>query len=106
MNGDLDGLIMTEGIALALQNLTWNGGRGFNKAPTAPVYDTMGARSGTYTRERGLTFAIIPKSGHMVSSNRPCRVKLYISLTLFISQDSWRHSFTGSSGPQNSGWSE
>lgn len=56
---------MTNQTALALQDMTWGGTRGFSKPPTKPLYDIEGIESGAFTEERGLTFAQIYDSGHM-----------------------------------------
>lgn len=71
-NGDLDGLIMTDGTALALQNLTWNGARGFSTPPSAnKLIDTKGQVSGGYVTERGLTFSTVALSGHETPEYTP-----------------------------------
>lgn len=70
-NGDLDGLIITEGIQLSLQNLTWNGAQGFSKPPTTPLIGTTGEHEGFFATERGLTFASVTRSGHQIPQDRP-----------------------------------
>lgn len=70
-NGRLDGLILTNGTALALQNLTWSGVQGFEKSPAEKEIVTDGTKAGNYVTERNLTFAIIDKSGHMVPEDTP-----------------------------------
>lgn len=37
-NGDLDMIIITNGTLLAIQNMTWNGKRGFEKEPSEEIY--------------------------------------------------------------------
>ena len=70
-NGDLDGLIMTNGTALALQNLFWNGDQGFKTPPTNSLIGTDGKESGSWVTERGLTFAVHTTAGHMVPEYDP-----------------------------------
>lgn len=60
-NGQLDGLIITNGSLLGMQNMTWNGKQGFSRAPTTPLIGTTGKHEGTYVTERGLTFAIVDR---------------------------------------------
>ncbi|PWN38481.1 alpha/beta-hydrolase, partial [Meira miltonrushii] len=66
MNGDLDGLLITNGTSLALQNLTWNNAQGFSKPPVTPLYDLEGNQKAVSTHERGLSYATVPGAGHMV----------------------------------------
>lgn len=71
-NGDLDALVMTDGVALSLQNTTWNGKRGFSSPPSANKFiDSKGQVSGGYVTERGLSFAVIEKSGHELPRYTP-----------------------------------
>jgi carboxypeptidase D len=69
MNGNLDGLLITNGTSLALQNLTWNNAQGFSKAPLTPLYDLEGNQKAISITERGLSYAVVPQAGHMVSFN-------------------------------------
>lgn len=70
-NGQLDGLILTNGTALGLQNLTWANAQGFAHPPTKALIGTDGKKHGTYVNERGLLFAIIDDSGHMTPTDSP-----------------------------------
>lgn len=70
-NGQLDGLLITNGTALGLQDLTWNGKQGFSQAPTKALLGLDGKKHGTYTSERGLLFAIVDDSGHMIPEDSP-----------------------------------
>lgn len=66
-NGDLDGLIMTNGTALGLQNLTFGGQRGFSRPPSSnKLIDVKGDWSGGYVTERGLTFTNIFQATHQL----------------------------------------
>lgn len=72
MQGQLDALIITNGTSISLQNLTWNGAQGFSQSPfTQKLIDTDGQQSGTFTAERGLQYAIVDKSGHMIPGDTP-----------------------------------
>ncbi|PWN32961.1 alpha/beta-hydrolase [Meira miltonrushii] len=71
LNGNLDALIITNGTALGLQNLTWNNGTGFSKPPLTPLYDLEGYQAGSFVEERGLTFAQVYESGHMIPYDQP-----------------------------------
>ncbi|UZJ56140.1 hypothetical protein CBS101457_005460 [Exobasidium rhododendri] len=67
MQGQEDSLIITNGTSISLQNLTWHGTQGFSEPPTQALIDVDGKATGTYVTERGLTYAIVNNSGHMVS---------------------------------------
>lgn len=62
---------MTDTTALAFQNLTWAGGLGFKKPPVKPLYDIEGKQTGSFTEERGLTFAQIFDSGQVLGQDQP-----------------------------------
>lgn len=65
-HGLLDGLLLANGTALSLQNLTWHNQQGFTQAPTKPLIGVDGKRHGGYTNERGLLFAMVDDAGHMI----------------------------------------
>ncbi|PWN32962.1 alpha/beta-hydrolase, partial [Meira miltonrushii] len=71
ISGNLDARVMTNMTALALQNMTWAGSTGFSKAPGTPLYDIDGKEAGAFVEERGLIFAEIFESGHMVPKDNP-----------------------------------
>lgn len=72
MAGTLDGLVFSEGVKLALQNLTFGGVQGFNQAPHVPLYDLDGKQKAIGTNaERGLRLAIVSDSGHMIPKDQP-----------------------------------
>ncbi|KAK6859458.1 hypothetical protein PG995_003094 [Apiospora arundinis] len=82
VHGALDMVLIANGTMLAVQNMTWNGTRGFDKRPELPLYvpyhspgdrgTTAGAGVyGTAHTERGLTVALVAFSGHMVPANQP-----------------------------------
>lgn len=69
MSGMLDGLVLTAGTELALQNLTWHKAQGFNLPPVLRLCDMEGNVRGYSTDgERGLRLMVVPNAGHMVSS--------------------------------------
>lgn len=68
VNGMLDGLVLSTGTELALQNLTWGGLQGFNLPPLIPLCDMEGDKRAFATdKERNLRLVIVPNAGHMVS---------------------------------------
>ncbi|KAI9640380.1 hypothetical protein NHQ30_011125 [Ciborinia camelliae] len=98
-HGLLDFLLFANGSLITIQNMTWNGLQGFQKAPSMaqnlyvpyhqsldtiisivnsatpgvpPQYDTAGAGfQGTWHTERGLTFSTVPLAGHMIPQYTP-----------------------------------
>ncbi|KAK7756509.1 hypothetical protein SLS62_001343 [Diatrype stigma] len=83
VHGALDMVLLANGSMLAIQNMTWGGQRGFQQRPADPLfvpYHPAGASQGsaagagvfgTTHSERGLTWAFVSLSGHMVPSNQP-----------------------------------
>lgn len=82
VHGALDMVLLANGTMLAVQNMTWNGTRGFEKRPELPLFvpyhspGGMGTMAGagvygTAHTERGLTVALVAFSGHMVPANQP-----------------------------------
>lgn len=91
-HGNLDFLLFTEGSLVTIQNMTWNGKQGFQKAPTDDFYVpyhpqlrellfgttdkpfTQNAGAGylgkTHT-ERGLTFVTVDLAGHEIPQYTP-----------------------------------
>lgn len=51
--------------------MTWNNATGFSKPPLTPLHDIEGHQAGAFVEERGLTFAQIYESGHMVPYDQP-----------------------------------
>lgn len=69
-NGLLDGLVLSQGVELALQNLTWGGKQGFDHPPSGkvPLCDMEGNKRAFATEnERKLRLVMVPDAGHMVS---------------------------------------
>lgn len=65
-HGFYDGLLLQNGTAIALQNLTWSGARGFKHAPTKVMLDQNGNRAGTFTTGRNLSFVVAERAGHTI----------------------------------------
>ncbi|KAF8477756.1 Alpha/Beta hydrolase protein [Russula ochroleuca] len=72
VTGLADFIIQSEGTRIAIQNMTWGGSQGFQKAPLPDsfILDGVGA-AGTVQSERGLTFYELPLTGHMVPQFNP-----------------------------------
>lgn len=81
-HGLLDMVLIANGTLLQIQNTTWGGLQGFQEAPSAnlvvPAHgdysDAALAASGimgTTHTERGLTYATVKLSGHMVPQYQP-----------------------------------
>lgn len=69
-HGTWDYVLIANGSALAIQNMTWGGKMGFQKAPHTPIrFD--GKVHGTFHEERGLTFALVDRAGHMIPQFKP-----------------------------------
>ncbi|WFD42919.1 carboxypeptidase D [Malassezia psittaci] len=69
-HGTYDYVLIANGSALAIQNMTWNGKMGFEKKPSTPIkFD--GKTHGVMGEERGLTFALVDGSGHMIPQFKP-----------------------------------
>ncbi len=82
VHGALDMVLIANGTMLAIQNMTWNGKLGFQERPSAPLFvpyhtdPSLGSAAGsgvfgTAHTERGLTWAFVTLSGHMVPANQP-----------------------------------
>lgn len=69
-HGEVDAVLIANGSALAIQNTTWNGKQGFQNPPKQQLI-VEGKRAGVVQSERGLTFARIDGSGHMIPQDKP-----------------------------------
>lgn len=65
-----DFVLLANGSALAIQNMTWGGARGFQYRPSGTLR-VGGEDAGTYHSERGLTFITVLDSGHMIPEDKP-----------------------------------
>jgi carboxypeptidase D len=72
VHGLADYVLIAEGARIALQNMTWGGKQGFQKAITTDsfVIDGIGAY-GNVQSERNLTYYEVSLSGHMVPQFAP-----------------------------------
>ncbi|KAL1902840.1 hypothetical protein Sste5346_000751 [Sporothrix stenoceras] len=81
-HGSLDYVLIANGTLLTIQNMTWGGELGFQSPPTEPMFvpfhDDISLSSvagsgvmGTVHSERGLTYAGVALSGHMVPEYAP-----------------------------------
>ncbi|WFD18852.1 carboxypeptidase D [Malassezia caprae] len=69
-HGTWDFVLIANGSALAIQNMTWGGKTGFQSPPRAPIrFDDR--VHGTIHEERGLTFALVDRAGHMIPQFKP-----------------------------------
>ncbi|KAK5173546.1 uncharacterized protein LTR77_002227 [Saxophila tyrrhenica] len=70
-NGNYDALILTNGSLLAIQNMTWGGELGFQKAPTEDFVVPGQGVMGKAHEERGLMWVESYASGHMQPQYQP-----------------------------------
>ncbi|EFX04019.1 serine carboxypeptidase [Grosmannia clavigera kw1407] len=81
-HGALDFVLIANGTLLTIQNMTWGGKLGFQSPPTEPLFvpyhdDPVEASMagsgilGTAHTERGLTYAAVDLSGHMIPQYAP-----------------------------------
>ena len=81
-HGALDMVLLANGTILTIQNMTWGGQMGFQSPPVEPLYvpfhddPVEGSLAGsgvmgTFHTERGLTYAGVALSGHMVPQYAP-----------------------------------
>lgn len=69
-HGTYDLVLIANGTALAIQNMTWAGKMGFENPPDQELR-VNGKKHGSFGIERGLTFALIDRSGHMIPEFKP-----------------------------------
>lgn len=72
-HGILDYILLHQGSALAIQNLTWAGQQGFQEAPSEQ-FMVDGKVAGMTHSERNLTFTTVERSGRGFPS---CPCALY-----------------------------
>lgn len=78
-SGANDMLLNHVGTELVLQNMTWNGARGFSRKPdrafyvdnAAPTNDEGGLQAGTWGEERGVSYHLFYGAGHSVFAKKP-----------------------------------
>ncbi|KAI9676755.1 MAG: hypothetical protein M1829_002850 [Trizodia sp. TS-e1964] len=76
-SGQYDLILNHIGTELAIQNMTWRGHQGFKRAPLTPFY-ANGIRAGTWGRERGLSYHLFERSGHMVPRDAPASAFVFV----------------------------
>lgn len=77
-------ILLANGTVLMIQNMTWNGARGFSTPPSqweelyVPYHSELNLGSiaasgvmGSWHEERGLTFSTVALSGHMIPQYQP-----------------------------------
>lgn len=69
-HGTYDYVMLANGSALAIQNMTWGGAQGFQHKPNKTLI-VDGKDAGTYHTERKLTFVTVDKSSHMIPIYKP-----------------------------------
>ena len=70
LHGMLDYVMLPNGSALAIQNMTWDGKQGFQRPPVQRVM-VDGEEAGTFQNERKLTFITVNGASHMISAYKP-----------------------------------
>lgn len=72
-HGLRDFVLIANGTLLGIQNTTWAGKQGFQTSPFATTGNLIveGTSQGSYHTERGLTYATIDASGHMIPQFAP-----------------------------------
>ncbi|WFC99600.1 carboxypeptidase D [Malassezia yamatoensis] len=69
-HGTYDFVLIANGSALAIQNMTWSGTTGFQSPPNIPIR-FEGRMHGMMGEERGLTFVLVNGAGHMIPEFKP-----------------------------------
>ncbi|KAH9824736.1 putative carboxypeptidase cpdS precursor [Melampsora americana] len=70
-HGMADYVLIAQGTRMAIQNMTWNGKQGFKKPITDDFLVKGQGTIGRWREERGLTYAEIELSGHMLPQYQP-----------------------------------
>ncbi|KAJ3175340.1 hypothetical protein HDU87_006290 [Geranomyces variabilis] len=92
-HGQLDFVLIENGTLLSIQNMTWGGMQGFQKAPVEPLLvpyhpdGPLGSLTGagvfgTAHTERGLTYSSVKLSGHMVPQYAPSAAYRHVQYLL------------------------
>jgi carboxypeptidase D len=69
-HGLSDGLLLSLGDRITIQNLTWAGAQGFQEPPTTPLV-VGGLQKGIYHTERNLTYIEVNDAGHTIPEDQP-----------------------------------
>lgn len=70
-HGMADYVLIAQGTRIAIQNMTWDGEQGFRKPITDDFLVHGQGTMGRWREERGLTYAEIELSGHMLPQYQP-----------------------------------
>ncbi|KAL5116457.1 hypothetical protein ACEQ8H_005693 [Pleosporales sp. CAS-2024a] len=114
VHGELDFVLLHNGTLLAIQNMTWGGLQGFQKAPKDPFFvpyhndvsfaslSAQGVMGTTHT-ERKLTWVSQALSGHMVPQYQPSSAHRQLEFLLgridSLSSQAPFTAFRGNAGP-------
>ena len=85
-SGANDMLLNHVGTEFVLQNMTWNGARGFSQKPdhvfyagnAAPVNGEGGLKAGTWGEERGVSYHLFYGAGHSVFVKKPKEMFIFV----------------------------
>lgn len=69
-HGTYDYVMIANGSALAIQNMTWAGKQGFRYKPNTTLL-VDGQKAGTFHSERKLSFATVDGASHMIPAYKP-----------------------------------
>ncbi|KAK4700174.1 hypothetical protein P7C70_g6076, partial [Phenoliferia sp. Uapishka_3] len=78
-HGEIDGVLLSAGDLITIQNMTWGGVQGFTTAPNSTM-TLNGVATGTWHTERNLTFLMVNNAGHMIPQDQPA-----LALAVFTS---------------------
>jgi carboxypeptidase D len=70
-HGLIDGILLSLGDRITIQNLTWGGAQGFQTAPTTPLL-LNGVQKGIQHTERNLTYLEVNNAGGCSSLYAVC----------------------------------
>ncbi|KAF8520874.1 alpha/beta-hydrolase [Hysterangium stoloniferum] len=71
MSGNADSLLPHFGTEVVIQNMTFGGIQGFTQRPSTPWYDSQGNLAGKVHQERGITFVLFRRAGHLIPQTDP-----------------------------------
>jgi len=71
MSGNADSLLPHFGTEVVIQNMTFGGIQGFTQRPSTPWYDSQGNLAGKVHQERGITYVLFRKAGHLIPEADP-----------------------------------
>ena len=80
-HGTYDYIMLPNGTALAIQNMTWAGHQGFQTRPNQTLL-VEGQPAGTFHAERKLTLVMVDKASHMIPVYKPKAAYKLLQYTL------------------------